>query len=115
MAAAEARKQARMQAAYTFQQEEAHKKQERRNAGSLAMQQWTEERRTQIARRMQTNKEEQANAREEKERMRLSMNPWEKVVDNCDFSNTASHTKDMSRMKQVIQSRKADLAKKSSR
>jgi len=74
----------------------------------VAIQQWENDRQSQIKARMQTNKEEQANALQEKERLKKSENPWAKIVSNCDFTNTASHTKDMSRMKQVMLSRKAD-------
>lgn len=115
MAQAEAVKQARMQSVYEFQQQEASLKQERRAAGAKALADWVEERGRQINQRVKTNKEEQEVKLSETDRMHTSMNPWEKIVDNCDFTNSASQTRDVSRMKQVIVSRKADLAKNSTR
>jgi hypothetical protein len=41
--------------------------------------------------------------------MRGSMNAWEKVVANIDVTNQAVASKDISRMKEAILSRKSDL------
>lgn len=49
-------------------------------------------------------------AKREKERMRTSLNPWERVITQIDLSSGA-HTRDVSRMKAAILARKADLTK----
>ena len=48
------------------------------------------------------------------EEHRKGNNPWERVVDNCDFTSAnavSAGGKDMSRMKAAILARKSDITK----
>ena len=89
--------------------EESKLKNERRVAGTKAIETWKEERKAQINLRKQNNQEleRQYNTALTEERQG---NPWHRVVENCDFSVSASSQggKDKSRMKEAMLNRKGD-------
>ena len=62
---------------------------------------------------MQANEQEQANKKSIQEEKNRTDNPWERVLDNCEMDpKMYAGDKDVSRMRQVMQARKADLSKK---
>jgi hypothetical protein len=97
---------------HDLQQEELRLKNERRQKGSQALAEWKTQRQNQIALRSKNNlSDQEASAKQEAE-LKVSMNPWQRVCANVDFSGSSALTvsgRDISRMKQAMLARKADL------
>ena len=86
-------------------------KQERRQNGQKQLAEWAQERNLVINGKRQEN---ERNAQDQAELTKAKAgNPWERVIDNCEMDPSVySGTADVTRMRQVMISRKADLAKK---
>ena len=109
---AEERQRQIMQRVSDLQQEELRQKNERRKKGSQALAEWKTQRQQQIALRQKNNLSEQEASAKHAAELKVSMNPWQRVCANVDFSGASALTvsgKDISRMKQAMLTRKADL------
>lgn len=94
-----------------MQQEESEAKNKRRIAGTQALREWQEQRKQQIKNRTESNKVLQQERERDEVENRKSMNPWQRVCANVDFTSAATTTggKDVSRMKSAMMARKQDL------
>lgn len=80
------------------------------------LEKWKEERQRQTEMRKKINLENEAEFYETKKAKREGPNPWERVVENCEM-NSAQYVggADVTRMRQAMLSRKADLTKTGSK
>lgn len=103
-----------MQDLFLMQQSENNAKQQRRHDGLSALNQWNQERSNQIKNRIKNNIEIQVQNEKEAASLKQSMNPWQRVCANVEFSasGTTVGGKDISRMKAAMLSRKTDLTQK---
>ena len=60
---------------------------------------------------MSTNQQEAEATKSGFDKAKNNENPWVRVIDNCDFTTYAGG-KDVSRMKQAMVERKADITKR---
>lgn len=87
-------------------------KRERKQKAETELSTMKSDRQRLIQQYQETNQINQKGFYELREEQRQGKNPWDRVVDNCDFSTSSSAGgKDMSRMKQVMQARRADITK----
>ena len=92
--------------------EEDQKKMERQAEARKELQQWTEERNRSMGDIIAQNNEE-AQIRENAAKERNNNNEWQRVLDNCEMDPAVyAGDSDVSRMRAVMQSRKADIDKK---
>ena len=107
-----ARQQEMQKNVYEKQMKEDQLKQERRAEAQKKLQEWADERTNSISNKKQEN------ARNMQDQVELdkalsSSNPWERVVDNCEMDpNVYAGEHDVTRLRQVMISRKGDIAKK---
>ena len=89
--------------------EEQRLKDERKIAGTTALQQWKSERDGQINLRKTNNASLESEFQTNKDQAR-QRNPWEVVCENCDLSmqGVSAGGKDKTRMKQAMINRKGD-------
>ena len=113
MISAEAARQQEMQKnVYEKQMKEDQLKQERRAEAQKKLQEWADERNNSIGHKKQENARNIQDAAE-LDKAKSSSNPWERVVDNCEMDpNVYAGEHDVTRMRQVMISRKGDQAKK---
>ena len=86
-------------------------KQQRRLNGTNSLKEWQAQRQLQIQNRIRTNKELQESNELNAIELKKSMNPWQRVCANVEFTTSATTAsgKDVSRMKAAMIARKADL------
>lgn len=88
-------------------------KRERKEKAEAELATMKSDRQRLVGQNQETNKINEKDFFAGREEDRAGKNPWDRVVQNCDFSSSSSAGgKDMSRMKQVMQSRRADITKK---
>lgn len=88
-------------------------KRERKEKAETELATMKSDRQRLIAQNQETNQINEKQFFAGREEKRQGKNPWDRVAENCDFSTSSSvGGKDMSRMKQVMQSRRADITKK---
>ena len=103
---------ARMQMLQTKQESEMQNKRERKQSAENELATMKSDRKRLIAQHQETNQINEKDFFAHREEQRQGKNPWDRVVENCDFSTSSSAGgKDMSRMKQVMQARRADITK----
>ena len=67
--------------------EEHSLKQERKDAGSRAVEDWYSKRTAQIESRQKSNKEDEWSFLKLRDDHKESKNPWEKIIDNCEMNS----------------------------
>lgn len=102
----------RKRALFDRQQSEDDNKRQRKAKGKGELDKWNEQRKKEIEARRSQNEEQQKIYHENVKAQRNGPNPWERVVSNCDM-NSSSYVggADVSRMRQAMINRKADLTK----
>lgn len=97
---------------YEKMQEEEDNKRARKIKGKEDLDKWAAQRKREVEQRRSTNKEAEKMYHEQVQIQRNGPNPWERVVANCEM-NSASYVggADVSRMRQAMIARKADLTK----
>jgi hypothetical protein len=79
---------------------EIREKEERRQAGKRALDEWYTRKATETDARKKTNKEEEWAFLELREQHKKSKNPWEQIIDNCEMNKSRySGTSDVTRMR----------------
>lgn len=103
-----------MQNVHDLQMKEQEQKKERVRNGTSAIKEWQTARQKQIAQQHANNQILQESNEKELAEMKKSQNPWQRVCANVEFTTTATTPggKDVSRMKQAMLARKADLTQK---
>jgi hypothetical protein len=90
--------------------EEQQKKKERQEKAEEELQSWAEQRKQDIIQRRTQNKVEEESFNESRRALNASSNPWEKVTGNVDIKEgNYQGTKDVSRMRQAMVSRRNDV------
>ena len=85
---------------------------ERKQKAVSELQNFQAERQKQIQQRRLINAEQEKNFYEVREEHRKGSNPWERVIDNCEMNSSQYvGTKDVTRMRQAMLARKADITK----
>ena len=98
---------------YEKLQQEENEKDQRKLSGQQSLSEWKNTRDGEVAGRQKVNLQEAADYKNSDQRSKDAGNPWERVIDNCEM--TASQyvgTKDVSRLRQAMIGRKADITKK---
>ncbi len=87
-------------------------KRQRKAKGREEIVKWGQDRSKQIDLRKKTNVEQEKQYHEQVISQRNGPNPWERVISNCEM-NSASYVggADVSRMRQAMIARKADITK----
>ena len=82
-------------------------------AGQKALYEWKTKRDGEVSGRQKVNLQEAEDYKNSVQRAKDAGNPWERVIDNCEMNATQYvGTKDVSRMRQAMIGRKADITKK---
>lgn len=102
----------RKRALFDKLQVEEENKRSRKVRGKEEIDKWTAQRKKEIEQRRKTNEESEKMYHENVTVQRNGPNPWDRVVSNCDM-NSASYVggADVTRMRQAMIARKADLTK----
>ena len=97
---------------YQKQQAEENLKRDRKTHGRDELQKWNQQRQKEIELRRNTNVESEKMYHENVKAQRNGPNPWERVVSNCEM-NSSQYVggADVSRMRQAMIARKADITK----
>lgn len=104
----------RKRALFEKQQEEEDLKKQRKVKGRGELEKWNEQRKKEIEGRRRENVEQEKLYHENLQAQRNGPNPWERVVANCDMNSTSYvGGADVTRMRQAMINRKADLTKSS--
>jgi hypothetical protein len=89
-----------------------NKKEEKRMAAKQALDEFHSQKLKEKSQRANTNIEEEKNYRDQETREKSGPNPWERVCSNCELNaNSYVGGKDVTRLRQSMISRKADIAK----
>ena len=98
------------------QGQEEELKRQRKAKGRDDILKWAGERKKQIDLRKHTNAESETSYHEQVKLQRNGPNPWERVVANCEM-NSSQYVggADVSRMRQAMLARKADITKGASK
>lgn len=92
------------------EREEQAKKKAMQEKAEVELKQWADSRKVEILNRREKNKEEEAAFNEARKAQTVAKNPWEKVVTNVDIKEgNYLGSKDVSRMRQSMLSRKNDV------
>ena len=92
------------------EREEQAKKRAMQEKAELDLKSWADKRKVEIIDRREKNKEEEAAFNEMRKAQSIAKNPWEKVVSNVDIKEgNYLGSKDVSRMRQSMISRKNDV------
>ena len=97
-----------------FQKQEAEEglKRDRKAKGREDLQRWGDDRKKQLDLRRKQNAEGEKAYHEGVQKQRDGPNPWERVVANCEMNGSQYvGAADVSRMRQAMQARKADITK----
>lgn len=102
----------RKRALFDKLQAEEDSKRQRKARGKEEIDKWTAQRKREIEQQLKTNEENEKMHHENVTAQRNGPNPWDRVVSNCDM-NSASYVggADVTRMRQAMIARKADLTK----
>lgn len=94
------------------QEQEENLRRERKAKGREDLVKWGGERQKQIELRKKTNLEQEKSYHEQVQVQRNGPNPWDRVVAHCEM-NSASYVggADVTRMRQAMIARKADITK----
>ena len=88
-------------------------KHQRKLKGQQALSEWKSSRDNEVNGRQKVNLQEAVDYKNSVQSSKDASNPWERVIDNCEMSASQYvGTKDVSRMRQAMIGRKADLTKR---
>lgn len=87
-------------------------KQAKKQKAKQELDQWHAQRKREIEQRNKMNIDEEQRYKENVAKERKGNNPWERVISNCEMNaNNYVGGKDVSRMRQAMIARKADITK----
>jgi hypothetical protein len=110
--AAQRDQQERLRRARDKEDQEMNEKRQKKQKAQEELNEWYRQRDAKIQNRRKNNKEEEWAYLKTREEHKKSKNPWEKIIDNVEIdSKKYLGTKDVSRMRQAMISRRQDLKK----
>ena len=110
--AAQRDQQERLRRARDKEDQEMNEKRQKKQKAQEELNEWYRQRDAKIQNRRKNNKEEEWAYLQTREEHKKSKNPWEKIIDNVEIdSKKYLGTKDVTRMRQAMISRRQDLKK----
>lgn len=98
---------------YEKQMEEHSQKEQRKRDGAQSLQQWQADHDASIAQARQRNAQAAEEEKSRADEAKATSNPWQRVVDNCEMDpEHYAGDKDVTRLRQAMVARKADLNKR---
>ena len=109
----EQEQQERKRKLFEKMQQEEQEKNARKVAGQQALDEWKKKREAEVSGRVKVNQQETEDYQNSEQRAKDAGNPWERVIDNCEM-NPSQYvgSKDVTRMRQAMIGRKADITKR---
>ena len=102
----------RLRALGLKEQQECEEKREKQGAAKRQLDDWQENRNRDVTSRMKSSKEQEWALMQSRNNHKRSQNPWEKIIDNVEVTKSGIiGSKDMTRMKNAMLSRKSDITK----